>query len=103
MSTTLVRAALVGMLSLAWMPAAGWAAADGKCTVATKGDSPVAKACKEGGIKKANTVMKAMVKQGKTKGLKLGCDDCHKDHSADNYTLTKTAQENFKKLLAAQK
>ena len=96
-----MRALLVTMISLAWVAPVA-AAPSGKCTIAIKGDGPVAKACKEGGLKKANTVMKAMQKVGKEKGLKLDCDDCHKDIAADNFALTKNAQESFKKLLAVQ-
>jgi redox-regulated HSP33 family molecular chaperone len=77
--------------------------ADDKCTIAVKGDSPVAKACKEAnGIKRAKATMKAMQKVGKDKGLKFECDDCHKDESAGNWSLNKDAEEKFKKLLAAQ-
>ena len=109
MTKSFFGALLLGTLSVIWLTSTGARAADeakkaeAKCTIATKGDSPVAKACKDGGIKRANTVMKAMQKVGKGKGVKYTCDDCHKDHSSDNYALTKDAQENFKKLLAAQK
>jgi hypothetical protein len=41
------------------------------------------------------------MRKGKAVGLKFECDDCHKDESAGNWTLSKAAQENFKKLLAA--
>src|SRR5688500_5833434 len=98
MSRFLLRAQVIGMLSLAWLPGAS-AAPKGKCTIAIKGDSPVAKACKEGGLKKADVVMKAMVKKGKEKGVKFDCDHCHKQVADNNFTLSKTAQEDFKKLL----
>ena len=74
---------------------------EGKCTIATKGDSPTAKACAKGGRAEAKKVMKDMVKQAKTAGQKFTCDGCHKD--LDNYELTKNGQEDFKKLVAAQK
>ena len=72
---------------------------DGKCTIATKGDSPSAKACAKGGRAEAKKVMKEMVKLAKGKGQKFTCDGCHKD--LDNYELTKNGVEDFKKLEAA--
>jgi len=77
------------------------AADEGKCTIATKGDSPTARACAKGGRAAAKKVMKDMVKQAKGGGQKFTCDGCHKD--LDTYELTKTATEDFKKLEAAQK
>jgi hypothetical protein len=71
---------------------------DGKCTIATKGDSPTAKACAKGGRAEAKKVMKEMVKIAKGKGQKFTCDGCHKD--LDNYELTKNGAEDFKKLEA---
>jgi hypothetical protein len=103
MSRSLLAALLIGTLSIVPFAPAARGAADGKCTIATKGDSPVAKACKTGGIKQATTTMKAMKKAGAAKGVKYDCDDCHKDVAAANYALTGDAQEKFKKLLAAQK
>jgi hypothetical protein len=79
---------------------AGLAQEPGKCKLATKGDGPVAKACTEGGIKKAKQVMKDLLKQGKAAGLKHDCDDCHKD-DADYAQLTDDAKDKFQKLLAA--
>jgi hypothetical protein len=78
-------------------------AADDKCTIAVKGDNPVVAACKDGGIKKAKSAMKAMQKKGKESGKKFECDDCHKDESAGNWTLNKDAESKFKELLAVQK
>jgi redox-regulated HSP33 family molecular chaperone len=93
---------MAGLVTVTLLTATG-RAADDKCTIATKGDSPVAKACANGGgIKKAKSTMKAMQKAGKDKGLKFECDDCHKDESAGNWTLKSDAEEKFKKLLAAQ-
>jgi len=77
--------------------------ADDKCTIAVKGDNAVVTACKEGGIKKAKAKMKEMQKLGKAKGLKFECDNCHKDEAAGNWTLSKDAEDNFKKLAAVQK
>ena len=45
--------------------------------------------------------MKDMVKQAKANGKKFTCDGCHKD--LDNYELSKSATEEFKKLEAASK
>ena len=77
---------------------AGVANAEGKgpCKIATKGDSPTAKACSSGGREAATKLMKDMVKQAKAKGEKFTCDGCHKD--LDNYELTKNAQDDYKKL-----
>jgi hypothetical protein len=81
---------------------AGIASADdGKCTIATKGDSPTAKACAKGGRAEAKKLMKEMVKVAKANGQKFTCDGCHKD--LDNYELTKNAEADYKKLEAAQK
>ena len=78
----------------------GGARADGgKCTLATKGDSPTAKACAKGGRDEAKKLMKEMVKQAKANGQKFTCDGCHKD--LDNYELTKNGAEDYKKLEAA--
>ena len=74
---------------------------EGKCTIATKGDSPTARACAKGGRAEAKKMMKEMVKQAKTAGQKFTCDGCHKD--LDNYELTKNATEDFKKLEAVAK
>src|SRR5439155_9476168 len=73
---------------------------DSKCTVATKGDSPTAKACATGGRKEAAKVMKTMVKTAKAKNVKFVCDDCHKD--METYQLTDNAKKDYEKLLAAQ-
>jgi hypothetical protein len=79
--------------------AGGEAAADKPCLIATKGDSPVAKACAEGGLVDAKRAMRDLVKNGKKAGVKFECDDCHKNDTA--YDLTPQARDNFKKLLAA--
>ena len=72
---------------------------DGKCTIATKGGTPTAKACAKGGRAEAKKVMKEMVKLAKGKGQKFTCDGCHKD--LDNYELTKNGAEDYKKLEAS--
>ena len=73
----------------------------GKCTIATKGDTPTGRACAAGGRAEAKKTMKEMVKQAKANGQKFTCDGCHKD--LDNYALTNNAVEDFKKLEAATK
>jgi hypothetical protein len=73
---------------------------EGKCTIATKPDSPTGKACTKGGRAEAKKVMKEMVKQAKANGQKFTCDGCHKD--LDNYALTNNATDEYKKLEAAQ-
>ncbi len=73
---------------------------EGKCTIATKPDTETGKACAKGGRAEAKKVMKEMVKVAKANGQKFTCDGCHKD--LDNYALTKTATEDYKKLEAAQ-
>jgi len=73
---------------------------EGKCTIATKPDSPTGKACAKGGRAEAKKVMKEMVKVAKANGQKFTCDGCHKD--LDNYALTQNATEEYKKLEAAQ-
>ncbi len=75
-------------------------AKDAKCTLATKGDSQVAKACAEGGLAAAKKAMKVMVKAAKANGVKFECDDCHKDTDG-KYELTADGKDKFKKLLAA--
>jgi hypothetical protein len=99
MSRALRLMLFVGMVgATAVVASQGLAAGDGKCKRA-KGDSPVAKACAEGGIRKAKLVMKDMVKQGKAAGVKTECDDCHKDDA--NYdVLNEDGQALFEKLLA---
>lgn len=74
---------------------------EGKCTIATKGDTVTARACAKGGRGEAKKVMKEMVKQAKANGQKFTCDGCHKD--LDTYALTNNAVEDFKKLDAAAK
>jgi hypothetical protein len=73
---------------------------EGKCTIATKPDSPTGKACAKGGRAEAKKVMKEMVKVAKANGQKFTCDGCHKD--LDNYALTQNATDEYKKLEAAQ-
>jgi hypothetical protein len=78
----------------------GFAAEDNRCTIATKGDSPVAQACAKGGVKLAKATMKGLVKTAKDNGVKFDCDNCHKND--ETFELTADARDKFKKLLAAQ-
>jgi hypothetical protein len=80
---------------------AGRASADDKCTIATKGDSPVAKACAKGGRGEAKKLMKDAVKTAKANGSTFTCEGCHKD--LESFELTKNARDDFGKLMAAQK
>ena len=68
------------------------------CTVATKGQGIVVQACAAGGRVEAKKLMKAMVKEAKTRGVKVTCDGCH--HDLDSYALTEHAREDFKQLEA---
>jgi hypothetical protein len=89
------------ILTLSMLGGSAVAGDEGKCTIATKGDSPTAKACTKGGRAEAKKMMKEMVKKAKAAGQKFTCDGCHKD--LDNYELTKNATEDFKKLEAVAK
>jgi hypothetical protein len=77
-----------------------FAADDGKCTIATKGDNTVVKACEKGGIKEAKKTMKAMVKVAKDKGKKMDCDSCHKNE--EDWKLNDKGKDLFKDLQALQ-
>jgi hypothetical protein len=91
---TLLVAALGSVMAIS-----GRAGADKPCAIATKGDSPVAKACATGGLIDAKKAMRDMVKRGKAAGVKFECDDCHKNDVG--YDLTPQARDSFTKLLAA--
>jgi hypothetical protein len=93
--TTFVCAAALGAL----LPSKS-AFADDKCTIATKPESVVGKACAEGGRKAAKKLMKEIVKKAKEKGTKFQCDGCHKNMDG-TMELNKEAKADFKKLLAA--
>ena len=83
------------------LSATGVASAGGRgpCKIATKGDTPTAKACAKGGRDAAHALMKDMVSQAKARGVKFTCEGCHKD--LDSYELTKNAKADYKKLEAA--
>ena len=92
---------LATFMACALATAVAGAADEGKCTIATKGDNAIVQACNKGGRAEAKKVMKDMVKQAKANGKKFTCDGCHKD--LDNYELSKSATDEFKKLEAAVK
>jgi hypothetical protein len=98
--TTKLTASLFIFAALAVGAAGAVRGDEGKCTIATKADSPTAKACAKGGRAEAKKMMKEMVKVAKANGQKFTCDGCHKD--LDNYELTKNATDDYKKLEAAQ-
>jgi hypothetical protein len=70
------------------------------CRHATKGSSPIVKACSEGGTRTAKAFMKDLVSRGKQAGIKLACDDCHKDDT-DFSRLLPDAHHKLDELLAA--
>jgi hypothetical protein len=88
-------------LALTLVVARAASAGDDKCTVATSGDSPVAKACAKGGRPEAKKLMKEAVKTAKANGKTFTCEGCHKD--LESFQLTPNAKEDFGKLMAAQK
>jgi hypothetical protein len=97
--------ALTFGLAIATFAATGQAA-ENDCTIATKGDNGVVKGCKEGGIKRAKAVMKAMTKVANEKGMKVGggkveCDSCHKNET--DWKLTDNGQKDFEKMLELTK
>ena len=95
---TLVGWALVLLVGLGFSRVQ---ADDDACQIATKGDSPIAKACKKGGRKAAGKAMKAAVKAAKAKGVVFRCDGCHAD--MDTYELKPNAQDDLGKLLEASR
>ena len=94
------RSPVLALMIATMLVGAARAADDAKCTIATKLESEVGKACASGGRAAAKKDMKEMVKKAKANGQKFTCEGCHKD--LDNYALTKDGQEDFKKLVAAQ-
>jgi hypothetical protein len=89
-------AALTG--AIAFVPAAGVRADEvERCTVATQGESPIAKACQEGGIRQAKRKMKELVRTARERGMYNECNDCHE--GGDSWTLVKGANDRFRKLL----
>jgi hypothetical protein len=72
-----------------------------KCTVAVQGDSPVAKACQEGGVRLAKRKMKELVRAAREKGMMSECNDCH--NGSDSWTLNKGAADKFRRLIELTK
>lgn len=68
------------------------------CKMALVGESPVAKSCSEGGIRKATEMMQSFVKRAKAEGLTFACIDCHPDED-DFSKLAPGVDIEFRKLL----
>jgi len=99
----MIRTSLLALLLACTWATLGRADEDASvkpCTIAVKGDSPVLRACKEGGIDRAKATMKRMLGQarGKQKGRHFACDDCHQDE--ESWKLSDDARARFKELLA---
>jgi hypothetical protein len=78
---------------------AGAGNASQPCRIA-KGESPVARACAEGGVVRAKQSMRALIKQARAGGASYVCEDCHQD--TERYELLQPdAKQRFAKLLAA--
>ena len=75
------------------------ARADEACKLAKAG-SPMAKPCAEGGIKKAKEAMKNLVREGRKAGVKMECDECHKDPARYD-VLADDARAKLEKLMKA--
>jgi hypothetical protein len=101
---SLVIAAAAAALAGAASPGmSGRARADEveRCTIAIQGDSPVAKACQEGGVRLAKRKMKELVRNAREKGMSNDCNDCHE--GGDSWALTKGATDRFRRLLDLSK
>ena len=68
------------------------------CKMALVGDSPVAKSCSEGGIRKATEMMRMFVKRARAEGIVFVCADCHPDED-DFSKLAPGVDVEFRKLL----
>jgi hypothetical protein len=66
--------------------------------MALTGTSPVAKACSQGGSKKAMDMMLTFVKRARAEGIVFQCADCHPDED-DFSVLAPDADAEFRKLL----
>jgi hypothetical protein len=60
-------------------------------------DSPVGKACLQGGLRLAKREMKAMIKIAKDRGMKFDCDSCHKNE--EDWKLNGEARTLFARVL----
>jgi hypothetical protein len=88
---------LLAVAVLAFAPTA--ARADEACKLAKAG-SPMSKPCAEGGIKKAKEAMKNLVREGRKAGVKMECDECHKDPARYD-VLADDARDKLDKLMKA--
>ena len=68
------------------------------CRMALAGESPVAKACSEGGVRKAIEMMQSFVRRARAEGFVFECTDCHPDED-DHSKLAPHAEAEFRKLL----
>jgi hypothetical protein len=83
----------------AWLLWGGEGNASQPCRIA-RGESPVARACAEGGVVRAKQSMRALIKQAKASGTSFVCEDCHTD--TERYELLQPeAKQKFARLLAA--
>jgi hypothetical protein len=101
-------AVVVSLAGLSGVAASGGGAAfaqAGPCRLAIKGDSPVARACAEGGLLRAKQTMRALLKKAKTAGVRFECEDCHVGQADDKGydRLTRDGRDKFAKLLDANR
>jgi len=68
------------------------------CKMALTGDSPVAKACSDGGERRAIDMMTLFVKRARAEGFNFKCGTCHLDED-DRSKLAPNADAEFRKLL----
>ena len=68
------------------------------CHMALTGDSPVAKACSDGGERRAIDLMQLFVKRAQAEGFSFKCATCHVDED-DRSRLAPNADVEFRKLL----
>ena len=68
------------------------------CKMALTGDSPVAKACSDGGERRAIDMMTLFVKRARAEGFNFKCGTCHVDED-DRSKLAPNADAEFRKLL----
>ena len=94
-SVSHLAAAAVAVLSLG----GDAARADEACKLAKNG-SPMSKPCAEGGIKKAKQAMKTLVRDARKAGVKIECDECHKDPARYD-VIADDARAKLDKLLKA--
>lgn len=69
------------------------------CTIALRGDSPIARACASGGRDAAKKVMKGLVKDARSRGAQFTCESCHQN--LESFALTASARDDLEKMLAS--